>query len=77
LIKNRTTALNRGKTLTLTLLRQQNHQHLKLIETQIAVIDGERSTILAANATLKAVRHPGQHAWLRCHHRCRPAGRDA
>ena len=54
LVKDRTAALNRGKTLTLALLKRQSQQHLNQIQTQIKAIDGERATILAANATLKA-----------------------
>jgi transposase len=54
LIKDRTAALNRGKTLTLALLKHQNQQHLDQIETQIAAIDREQATIVAAQETLKA-----------------------
>jgi transposase len=54
LVKDRTAALNRGKTLTLALLKRQSQQHLKQIQTQIEAIDRERATILAANARLKA-----------------------
>lgn len=54
LVKDRTAALNRGKNLTLALLRHQSQQHLNQIETQIEAIDQEQATILAANAGLKA-----------------------
>jgi transposase len=54
LVKDRTAALNRGKTLTLALLKRQSQQHLNQIQTQIEAIDRERATILAANARLKA-----------------------
>jgi transposase len=54
LVKDRTAAVNRGKTLTLALLKRQSQQHLKQIETQIEAIDRERTTIVAANATLQA-----------------------
>jgi transposase len=54
LVKDRTAALNRGKTLTLTLLKRQSQQHLNQIQARIAAIDRERATILAANVRLKA-----------------------
>jgi transposase len=54
LVKDRTAALNRGKTLTLALLKRQSQQHLTQIQTQIGAIDRERATILAANARLNA-----------------------
>ena len=54
LVKDRTAALNRGKTLTLALLKRQSQQHLNQIQTQIKAVDRERATILAANARLKA-----------------------
>ena len=54
LVKDRTAALNRGKTLTLALLKRQSQQHLNQIQIHIKAIDGERATILAAHATLKA-----------------------
>jgi transposase len=54
LVKDRTAALNRGKTLTLALLKRQSQQHLNQIQTQIEAIDRERATILATHARLKA-----------------------
>jgi transposase len=54
LVKDRTAALNRGKSLTLALLKRQSQQHLHQIETQIKAIDREHATILATNARLKA-----------------------
>ena len=54
LMKDRTAALNRGKTLTLALLKRQSQQHLNQIDAQIKAIDQERATILAANARLQA-----------------------
>jgi transposase len=54
LVKDRTAALNRSKTLTLALLKRQSQQHLNQIQTQIEAIDRERTTIVAANARLKA-----------------------
>lgn len=52
LVKDRTAALNRGKTLTLPLLKRQSQQHLD--QAQAQAIDRERATILADNARLKA-----------------------
>jgi Transposase len=46
LVKDRTAALNRGKSLTLALLKRQSQQHLTQIQTQIEAIDQERATIL-------------------------------
>ena len=54
LVKDRTAALNRAKALTLALLKRQNQQHLKQIETQIEAIDLERKTIVAADERLAA-----------------------
>ena len=54
LVKDRTAALNRSKTLTLALLKRQSQQHLKQINDQIEAIDREQATILAANASLQA-----------------------
>ncbi len=41
LIKDRTAALNRGKQLTLTLLKRQNAERLKQIDRQLAQVDAE------------------------------------
>ena len=54
LVKDRTAALNRGKTLTLALLKRQSQQHLTQIEAQIKAIDQEHATIVASHATLQA-----------------------
>jgi len=54
LVKDRTAALNRAKTLTLALLKRQSQQHLTQIQIQIEAIDRERATILAANDRLSA-----------------------
>jgi transposase len=54
LVKDRTAALNRGKTLTLALLKGQSDQHLRQIDSQIKAIDQEQATILAAHPSLKA-----------------------
>jgi transposase len=54
LVKDRTAAINRAKTLTLALLKRQSQHHLKQIDTQIEAIDQERLAILATSARLKA-----------------------
>ena len=54
LVKDRTAALNRGKVLTLALLKRLSQQHLKQIETQIEAIDHERTAILVKHEKLKA-----------------------
>jgi len=54
LVKDRTAAGNRGKSLTLALLKRQCEQHRKQIESQIEAIDQEWMSVLAANPTLKA-----------------------
>jgi transposase len=53
LMKDRTATLNRAKALTLPLLKHQNQQHLDQIKAQIAAIDREQATIMAAQETLK------------------------
>lgn len=53
LVKDRTAALNRGKNLTLTLLKRQNQQHLKQIEAQIKAIDREQAALVAKQKSLK------------------------
>jgi transposase len=54
LIKDRTAALNRAKTLTLAVLQRQSQQHLKQIEIHLEAIDRERATILADREKLQA-----------------------
>jgi transposase len=54
LIKDRTAASNRGKSLTLPMLKRQCEQHRKQIDGQIEAIDREWMSILTANPTLKA-----------------------
>ena len=54
LVKDRTAAVNRGKALTLTLLKRQCDQHRKQIDSQIAAIDQEWMSVLAANPALQA-----------------------
>jgi transposase len=54
LIKDRTAARNRGKTLTLALLKRQNKCHLQQIEAQIRAIDEAQAAILAGHAALQA-----------------------
>jgi transposase len=51
LIKDRTAALNRGKNLTLPLLKCQNQQQ---IEAQIKAIDSEQAALVAKQQRLKA-----------------------
>jgi transposase len=54
LIKDRTAALNRGKTVTLPLLKRQNQQQLTQIEVQIKAIDGEQAALIAKQRSLQA-----------------------
>jgi transposase len=54
LIKDRTAALNRAKTLTLALLKRQNQQRIKQIEAQIKDIDREQAALAAKQDRLKA-----------------------
>lgn len=54
LVKDRTAALNRGKTLTLPLLKRQNRQRLQQIEAQIEGIDREQAARMAKQEPLKA-----------------------
>jgi transposase len=54
LVKARTAALNRGKTVTLPLLKRQNLQQLKQIEAQIKDIDREQVRLVAQHDGLKA-----------------------
>jgi len=52
LVKDRTAAKNRAKSLTITLLRRQNAERLKHIERQIAAIDAELEGRIQADAEL-------------------------
>jgi transposase len=54
LVKDRTAAGNRGKSLTLAMLKRQSEQHRKQINSQIEAIDREWMSVLAANPRLKA-----------------------
>src|ERR1019366_10316155 len=54
LVKDRTAASNRGKSLTLALLKRQSEQHRKQIDSQIEAIDREWMSVLGGNQTLKA-----------------------
>jgi transposase len=54
LVKDQTAAHNRGKTLTLDLLKRQNQHHLRQIDAQILAIDQAQAAILARHAALKA-----------------------
>lgn len=53
LVKDRTAALNRGKALTLALLKRQNKHRLKQIEGQIAAIDREMARLRDENAAFR------------------------
>ena len=54
LVKDRTAALNREKTIQAPLLKRQIVQRLKQIETQIEAIDQELRPVLETEKTLKA-----------------------
>lgn len=54
LIKDRTAALNRGKQLTLTLLKRQNAERLKQIDRQLAQVDAEIGRRIETEPALKA-----------------------
>lgn len=54
LVKDRTAAKNRGKTLMLALLKRQNAERLKHIERQIAAIEADIMTRLEADPALAA-----------------------
>lgn len=53
LVKERTATLNRQKNLTIPLLKRQAERRLKQIATQIAAIDAECRTIIAAQVDLQ------------------------
>jgi transposase len=52
LVKDRTAAKNRGKTLTLSLLKRQNAQRLEQIDRQIATVEAAILQMIEANASL-------------------------
>ncbi len=52
LVKDRTAAKNRGKALTLSLLKRQNAQRLEQIDRQIATVEAAILQIIEANASL-------------------------
>ena len=52
LVKDRTAARNRAKTLTMSLLKRHNTQRLEQIERQIVAIEAEISQIIKADADL-------------------------
>ena len=52
LVKDRTAARNRGKVLTLSLLKRQNAQRLEQIDRQIATVEAAILQIIAANMSL-------------------------
>lgn len=53
LVKDRTAALNRGHTLTVSLLKRQNSLRLKQIQRHIAAIDAEMAELRDAGAAFK------------------------
>ena len=52
LVKDRTAAKNRGKVLTLSLLKRQNAQRLEQIDRQIATVEAAILQIIEANVSL-------------------------
>jgi transposase len=54
LVKDRTAAKNRGKVLTLPLLKRQNGQRLDQVERQIAAVEAAMRDIVHADADLSA-----------------------
>jgi transposase len=54
LVRDRTAARNRGKVLTLALLKRQNAQRLDQIERQLAVIEAAMRELVKADADLSA-----------------------
>lgn len=54
LVKDRTAAKNRGKVLTLSLLKRQNGQRLDQIERQIAAVETAMRDVVRADADLSA-----------------------
>jgi transposase len=54
LVKDRTAALNRGKNLTLALLKRQNQQQLRQIQAQIEAVEREQGTLVAKHQRLNA-----------------------
>jgi len=53
LVKDRTAALNRQKTLTVALLKRQTAQRLKQIEAQLVAIEDAILAAISANPALK------------------------
>jgi transposase len=53
LVKDRTAASNRGKSLTLPMLKRQCERHRKQIDSQIDAIDREWMSVLAGDPTLQ------------------------
>jgi transposase len=54
LVKDRTAALNRGKNLTVALLKRQNQRQLRQIQAQIEAIEREQAARVAKQQRLKA-----------------------
>ena len=63
LVKDRTAARNRGKVLTLSLLKRQNVQRLEQIDRQIATVEAAILEIIEADVEpRRSLRHPHQHS---------------
>ena len=78
LVKDRTAAKNRGKALTLSLLKRQNAQRLEQIDRQIATVEAAILQIIEANvSSRRSLRHPDQHSRRIQHHRLCLADRNA
>ena len=78
LVKDRTAAKNRGKALTLSLLKRQNAQRLEQIDRQIATVEAAILQIIEANVrSRRSLRHPDQHSRRIQHHRLCLADRNA
>jgi transposase len=78
LVKDRTAAANRGKVLTLGLLKRQSAQHLAQIESQIGAIDQQWAAILGGCPRVaRPARHSAEHSRHRRRHRARLDGRHA
>jgi hypothetical protein len=64
LVKDRTAAKNRGKILTVPLLKQQNTQRLQYIERQIEAVEAQIMAHIEADPNCgQALRDPDQHPW--------------
>ena len=78
LVKDRTAARNRAKTLSIALLKRQNAERLAAIDKKIVEIEAAIEQIIAADAELtRRIRHPAFHPRRLRHHRLRLADRNA